>query len=68
VVLQVQRGTPAAAAGLQPGDIILKAGNQAVYTAKQLSAILKKSDMAKGLRLFVWRDGSTLYTFLQNGE
>jgi len=68
VVLQVQRGTPAAAAGLQPGDVILKAGNQAIYTAKQLSAILKKSDMTKGLRLFVWRDGATLYTFLQNGD
>lgn len=68
VVVEVQRGTPAAGAGLQPGDIILKAGNAAIYSAKQLTVILKKENLKNGIRLFVWRDGVTLYTFLQSGD
>ena len=68
VITQVDRQGAAAAAGLQPGDIVLKVENTAVYSANQLSVILKKSDLKEGVRLFVWRDGMTLYALLQTGD
>ena len=68
VVMGIDQNSPAAASGLQPGDVILKVNNTAVATADQLSAVLKKSDLKSGVRLFVWRGGSTLYSFLQDGD
>jgi S1-C subfamily serine protease len=53
---------------LQPGDVVLKVGNSPVYSAKQLAVVLKKSDLKSGVRLFIWRGGSTLYAFLQSGD
>ncbi|MGH7740281.1 MAG: DegQ family serine endoprotease [bacterium] len=68
VVTQVEQGSPAASSGLQPGDVVLKVGNLKVTSAHELSEILKKSDLKDGVRLFVWRNGYTLYTFLQNED
>ena len=68
VVTQVAPQSPAAAAGLQPGDVILKAGSTAIYSANQLSVVLKKSNLKNGVRLYLWRDGTNLFAFLQNGD
>jgi serine protease Do len=68
VVTQVDQQSPAAQAGLQPGDIIRKVGNTDIVSANQLTVVLKKSDLKTGVRLFVWRDGETLYSFLQSGD
>ena len=65
VVTGVDQNSPAAAAGLQPGDVILKVGNSPVTSAAQFSAALKKKGAKNGVRLFVWRNGVTLYGFLQ---
>lgn len=66
VITRVQRGSAAAAAGIKSGDIVLKAGNTLIRSADELAKVIEKTDMAKGLRLFVWRDGSTYYTYLQS--
>jgi len=68
VVLQVGQESPAAAAGLRPGDVVLKVGDRDVPTAKSLQQALNDGDLKKGIRLFIWRDGSTLYGILQTGE
>jgi serine protease Do len=68
VITQVNPQGPAAVAGLQPGDVILKLGNSEVVSANQLTVLLKKSDLKNGVRLFVWRNGETLYTILQSGD
>ncbi len=68
VITQINPQGPAAAAGLQQGDIILKLGNSEIVSANQLTVLLKKSDLRSGVRLFVWRDGQTLYTILQSGD
>lgn len=68
VVTQLAPQGPAAQAGLQPGDIILKVGNTAIYSANQLSVVLKKSDLKAGVRVYVWRNGSNLFAFLQTGD
>jgi len=68
VVTQVDQQSPAAQAGLQPGDILLRVGDTPIVSANQLSVVLKKSDLKSGVRLFVWRNGMTLYSFLQTGD
>jgi serine protease Do len=68
VITEIAQQGPAAVAGLQQGDIILKLGNSPVVSANQLTALLKKSDLQNGVRLFVWRNGETLYTILQSGD
>ena len=68
VITQVAPQSPADQAGLQPGDIVLKVGNTTIYSANQLKTILKKSDLKEGVRLFVWREGETLYAILQTED
>jgi serine protease Do len=68
VITEVTQQSPAAVSGLQQGDIILKLGNSPIVSANQLTVLLKKSDLKNGVRLFVWRDGETLYTILQSGD
>ncbi|HTC21454.1 MAG TPA: PDZ domain-containing protein, partial [bacterium] len=68
VVTNVIQQSPAAQAGLQPGDIILKVGNSVIVSANQLSVVLKKSDLKAGVRIYLWRDGTNLFTFLQTGD
>ncbi len=68
IVTNVIQQSPAAQAGLQPGDIILKVGNTAIYSANQLSVVLKKSDMKDGVRIYLWREGETSFTILQSGD
>lgn len=68
VITEIAPQGPAAASGLQQGDIILKLGNNPIVSANQLTVLLKKSDLKNGVRLFVWRAGETLYTILQSGD
>lgn len=68
VITDVGQQSPAAQSGLQVGDVILKLGNRQIVSANQLTELLKKSDLKNGVRLFVWRDGETLYTILQSGD
>jgi serine protease Do len=68
VVTNVIQQSPAAQAGLRPGDVILKVGNIAIVSANQLAVVLKKSDMKEGVRLYVWSNGSEHFSFLQTGD
>lgn len=68
VVTNIIRQSPAAAAGIQPGDVILKVGATAIVSAKQLEVVLKKSDLKNGVRLYLWRNGTNLFAFLQTGD
>jgi serine protease Do len=59
---------PAARAGLQPGDLVVKVGDQAIPNTETLTKVLKDSNLKKGVRMFIWRNGVTLYGFLQSAE
>lgn len=65
VVMSVEQGSPAAQAGLTLGDIVLEVDGRPVNTAADLTKAFKSHNMKEGVRLFVWRDGSTFYTYLQ---
>ncbi len=68
VVTNVIQQGPAAQAGLQAGDVVIKVGNTAIVSARQLAVVLKKSDLKSGVRLYLWRDGTNLFAFLQSGD
>ncbi|MBX5042641.1 DegQ family serine endoprotease [Rhizobium lentis] len=60
LVAAVSADTPAAQAGLKPGDIVTSVGGQAVKTPKDLSRLV--ADLSPGTResLGVWRDGKAI--------
>jgi serine protease Do len=66
VVVRVDSGTPAADAGIRPGDLILEVNGAVVGTVKEYQeavATLKKDSVA---RFLVKRAGRTLYLTVEN--
>ena len=51
LVTSVDRNSPAAMAGITPGDIITQVGEREVTTAGEARDALAKEDIAKGIRL-----------------
>ncbi len=68
VVMNVERGSPAADAGLKLGDIILQVDDHPVQNVAELEKAWKAHNLRQGVRLFVWREGTTLYLYLQTEE
>jgi serine protease Do len=65
VVTAVEEGSPASAAGLQQGDVIVEANRSAVATAAELRRALEGADKAKGALLLVHRRGGSMYLVLR---
>ena len=57
MVSEVQDGSPAAAAGIQPGDVITKVGVQAVQDPRALAKIMAATQAGADQALTVHRDG-----------
>jgi len=55
VVVEVQAGTPADEAGLQPGDVILRANQRPIRTPTELSNILNSLKSGDSIPLVVQR-------------
>jgi serine protease Do len=60
LVVKVEAGTPAAAAGLQADDVILAVGDEAVDDLHHYHAALFKRKPGDRVPLTVWRAGETL--------
>jgi putative serine protease PepD len=58
-VSQVQSGGPAAAAGLQAGDVITAVGDRAITTSTELTAAVRSSSPGEKVTLTVRRGDST---------
>ena len=56
-VVTVHKGTPAAKAGLQPGDVIVAVGEMPVHRASELAEAIKAVSERMALRLRVSRHG-----------
>lgn len=65
VVSSVQPGSPAAAAGLAPGEVLQSIGGTTVKSTRQALQLLRDADLAKGVRLRVNRRGTGRFVFLQ---
>jgi serine protease Do len=65
VVTQVEAGSPAAVAGLVPGDLITEAGGRAVLSKKDLDEALKSSGPDRGVLLLLERSGSRTFAILK---
>jgi serine protease Do len=63
-VLNVEEGSPAAKAGLQPGDIILKIDGRPVEGSSELSRTIRGMKPGTKVRLSVWHDGKPRETSL----
>jgi serine protease Do len=60
LVVAVEQGSPADAAGVQEGDIVMSAGGHQVDDANELRARLKSYPAKAGFPLEVFRDGKTV--------
>lgn len=73
VVAEVDDGSPAAAAGLQPGDVIERVAQTAVATPQEVQAAVqsilrKQSGAEKSVALSINRGGETSYVIIEVGQ
>ncbi len=58
IVNKVEAGGPADKAGLQQGDVILKAGDQYLSNARAVARAVAEAPLGQPLSLGIWREGS----------
>ena len=68
LVTGVDRNSPAAMAGMTPGDIITQVGDESVTTAGQARDALSKEDITKGIRLRVTTRQGSRFVLLRQEE
>jgi serine protease Do len=64
VVTEVQPGSPAAEAGLRPGDLLMQVGGSHVKDAASAKQALAKTDTKKPMRVRVLREGRGLFLII----
>ena len=62
IVVEVERGSNAAKAGVEVGDIITNVNGQKISSSREILKIIKESDLRSGnkIKLKIYRDGRTL--------
>ena len=68
LVSEVESGSPAAAAGVQKGDVILTFGGKPIENANALSRMTGQSKPGQRIRLGVWRETAQHGVEVQLGE
>ncbi|AFY86074.1 MAG: putative serine protease HtrA [Chroococcidiopsis cubana SAG 39.79] len=68
VVLGVERNSPAAAAGIRPGDVIQQINGQQVKTADQVQQAVENSQIGVNIPLEVSRNGRNIQLSVRAGE
>jgi serine protease Do len=58
LISSVQEGSPAAVAGIQPGDVVLAFGDHVIASPKDLSRVVAETPSGTSLPMKIWRDGS----------
>jgi serine protease Do len=59
LVAGVEKGSPAAKAGLEPGDVILSVDGKTIETTGQLPAVIASKLPGEAAHLQIWRKGET---------
>jgi serine protease Do len=57
-VSRVDRDSPAAKGGIQPGDVILEYNDQPVQSGPQLQRMVRESVPGRQVKVIVWRNGA----------
>jgi serine protease Do len=68
LVSSVEKGGPAAKAGLREGDVILGFDGQAIDSAGQLPSAVAATDPGKAVTVQVWRDRATREVSVKLGQ
>jgi serine protease Do len=68
LVAAVQPGSPAASAGVRPGDVILEVNRQKVASVQEAQAEIRKTGDGDSLLLLLRRGDSTRFAVLTGGE
>lgn len=68
LVSSVEKGSPAAAAGLEPGDVILRLNDKEIGRSSELPPLVAASRPGSEIRLQVWRQGASREIALKVGE
>jgi len=68
LVSSVEKGSPAAAAGLEPGDVILKLNDTAIASSSELPPLIAALKPGTRITLQVWRKGGSREIALAVGE
>ncbi len=68
VVMQVEPGSLAAMAGIQPGDLIQAVGDRPVNSVADLREALQELSQGRGIRLQIRRGDARLFVFLRSGQ
>ena len=68
LVSSVAKGSPAAAAGLEPGDVILRLNDKEIGRSSELPPLVAASRPGSEIRLQVWRQGASREIALKVGE
>ncbi len=59
LVNSVEKGSPAAQAGLEPGDVILAINGKEIFNSGELPAIVAGMSAGESVKLQVWRNSAT---------
>lgn len=59
MIASIDPASPAAEAKLQPGDVILTYGGQAIDRSRELPRLVADTSPDKTVKLSIWRDGKT---------
>jgi serine protease Do len=65
IVTSVDRKSPAARAGIVPGDVITEVGDESIETARQATDALGKQDLSKGIRLSITNQLGSRFVLLK---
>jgi serine protease Do len=65
IVRQVQGGSPAAEAGIRPGDVIVEANRQPVKSVEDLRRAVDATQSGAAVLLLIQRDGASSYLTLK---
>jgi serine protease Do len=65
VIVEVHPGSPAAHAGLRPGELLEQVGNHTVESAAQAKKLLEQANLEKGVRLRVSSGGVGRFVFIK---
>ncbi|MFQ4145476.1 HhoA/HhoB/HtrA family serine endopeptidase [Chlorogloeopsis sp. ULAP02] len=66
LIVRIAQGSPAARAGLRPGDVIQQINNQSVTTAEQVQQAVDKSGVGSNVQLQLLRNGQTVQITVQS--